>query len=74
MQMKKSPVAVRTESSAVCDWEFHKSAWNSIKASRWTVLMAKLFGKKKVGVDGNTTVTVYLWRGNYYLTDFTHGR
>ena len=63
-----------TEGNDVWDWAFHQSAWNSIKASWWTILMAKLFGKKKVGVDGKTTVTAYLWRGTYYLTDFTHGR
>ena len=51
------------------DMKFYKSAWNTIFASWWTMLFARLFGIKQVGVDGDTTVTVHYWRGRYYLTD-----
>jgi hypothetical protein len=48
---------------------YFSSAVNTINASWWTVTKAKLFGKKLVGKDGIYTVTMYAWRGKYYVTD-----
>lgn len=37
---------------------------NSVK-----FLLARLFGKRRVGVDGNTKMICYLWRGSYYAKE-----
>lgn len=53
---------------------FTHEAMNTLRASRWTLLMARLFGKKFVHheADGDRTwrVTCYEWRGCMYMTDF----
>lgn len=53
---------------------FH-TACNTLKASRWTLLCARLFGTKFVGLDRQyegeeVQVTGYAWRGVWYMTDF----
>lgn len=46
-------------------------ALHTLTATRWTLLMARLFGRKRVTHDGDYRVTSYLWRGKLYLTDFS---
>jgi hypothetical protein len=48
---------------------FPLAALNSLQASRWTIFMAKLFGEKVVGADGDYQVVAYKWRGKLYFTD-----
>lgn len=52
------------------------AACNTIKASRWTLFMARLFGQKVVAIDDwggkRTLVTGYRWRGVLYMTDMRH--
>ncbi|ARQ01870.1 hypothetical protein [Pseudorhodoplanes sinuspersici] len=43
---------------------------NTLDASRWTVWMAKLFGRRFTGEDMNKTIVGYEWRGKLYLTDY----
>ena len=38
-------------------------------ASRWEIMLAKIFGKKYVGYDGENTVLVSEWRGKKYILD-----
>lgn len=42
-------------------------AMNSIVASRWTILCARLFGRHREFRDGATWVKVAEWRGKTYL-------
>ena len=44
-------------------------ALNTLRASRFTVIMAKIFGKKRVVQDSGCTVTMHQWKGRWYLTD-----
>ena len=50
---------------------FHEAA-NTLKASRWTLFLAHLFGRKHVGYDTElkTRVTMIRWRGVLYMTDY----
>lgn len=52
------------------------AACNTIMASRWTLLMARLFGQKVIGIDEwggkRTIVTGYRWRGVLYMTHMHH--
>lgn len=39
---------------------------------KWEMLLARLLGKRVVGVDfgrGETTITTYHWRGKVYVVD-----
>lgn len=49
---------------------YFKEAFATITASRWTLLMARLFGKKRFGHDGKYAVKLSFWRGKYYLLEF----
>jgi len=49
--------------------EVFKFPINSIKASRLELWLAIIFGKRYTGTDSGITVTVYYFRGKYYLTD-----
>jgi len=49
--------------------EYFTEALNSIKAPRWKILMARLFGHKAVEQDGPFQVTIHWWRGVGYVTD-----
>ena len=46
------------------------AALATMRASNWTILFARLFGVKRVCEDSGCTVTMYAWRGKYYLTDW----
>jgi hypothetical protein len=43
---------------------------NSLKASSWTILLARLFGRRIEGEDLGCKCVGYHWRGKLYLTDF----
>ena len=49
------------------------SAVNTLKASRWDLFRARIFGKRFVGLDrssGQTcVVSGYHWRGKWHMTD-----
>jgi len=45
-------------------------ALNTLRASKLTIFLAKLFGVKTVGYDSGCTITMHYWRGKYYLTDY----
>ncbi len=45
------------------------TALNTLRASRFTVMLAKMFGQKRVAHDSGCTVTMHKWRGKWYLTD-----
>ena len=45
------------------------TALNTLRASRFTVMLAKMFGQKSVAHDSGCTVTMHKWRGKWYLTD-----
>lgn len=47
-----------------------KAAVAALKASRWTMLRARWFGRRVEGVDMGNKVVGYEWRGRLYLTDF----
>lgn len=49
---------------------FFKSACNTLKATRWQLWMARLFGQKHVGSDGNHQAIGYYYRGRFYLWDY----
>lgn len=38
---------------------------------RFELFMAKTFGVKRVTTDWTVVVTMYYWRGKYYVTDIT---
>lgn len=46
------------------------AALRTIVASRWTLLCARLFGRKVVARDGTTQVTLARWGGRFYLIDW----
>lgn len=48
---------------------FHGAA-NTLKAPRWTVIFARLFGRRVEGEDMGCKCIGYLWRGKLYITDF----
>lgn len=51
-----------------------RARMNSLKATRWEMLKARLFGIRVVGIDvtpfGRTEVAAYKYKGKYYLVDF----
>jgi hypothetical protein len=49
---------------------FFKSACNTLKASRWQLWMARLFGIKHERSDGNHTAVGYYHKGQFYLWDY----
>jgi len=53
--------------------EAFSAACNTLKASRWEIFKAKLFGSKVCAFDDagglRTIVTGYRWRGKLYMTD-----
>lgn len=52
--------------------DFFREAVNTLKASRWKLLLAKLFGRKHIGYDTQlkTRIVLIEHRGVVYLTDF----
>jgi hypothetical protein len=48
---------------------FPAAALRTLQASRWAVWMARMFGEKVIGEDGEYRVVAYRWRGKLYLTD-----
>jgi len=42
-------------------------AINTLKATRWELFKARLFGKTVKGWDGDITVTLKFYKGHYYL-------
>jgi len=46
------------------------AALATMRASNWELLFARLFGVKRVCEDSGFTVTMYAWRGKYYLTNY----
>ncbi len=45
------------------------AAVTPLKASRWETLKATWLGKKVVSENGDCTITMYQWRGTFYVTD-----
>ena len=50
---------------------YFTEAVQTLTASRWTLLKAKLFGRKEQHTDTGVTVTLYRYKGKMYLTNFT---
>lgn len=46
------------------------AAIRTLDASRWTLLMARLFGRRFTGEDMGHTIVGHEWRGRFYLTDY----
>lgn len=44
------------------------AAFATMRASRWKMFLAKMFGEKVVGHDAGCTITGYRWRGVLYMT------
>jgi len=36
---------------------------------RWMFWLARIFGKRLTGVDGNTKVVIYQWRGKLWVVE-----
>jgi hypothetical protein len=49
---------------------FFRSACNTLKASRWQLCKARLFGQKHVGSDGEHEAIGYYYKGTFYLWDY----
>jgi hypothetical protein len=49
------------------------AALHTLKASWYELLLARMFGVKRVAQDSGGTVTMYYWRGKYYLTNWVDG-
>ncbi len=47
-------------------------ALNTLTASPWTLLLARLFGQKIMTYDGNVWITARRWRGKLYLTNISN--
>jgi hypothetical protein len=47
-----------------------KAAIHTLKASRWELLKARLFGTKSVHSDGTIRVTTVDYNGKTYLFDY----
>lgn len=58
---------------AMANSEHFKAACNTMVASRWQIWLARILGRKVVGVDiwagERSEVTMYEWRGKFYLTN-----
>lgn len=65
--MTKAQKAVYEANSAKDD--YLREATNTLKASNWTLLMARIFGKKSVGFDRELNIEVHLrhWRGKSFM-------
>lgn len=50
---------------------FFKGACNSLKASRWQLLKARLLGQRHEGSDGKQIAVGYYYKGNFYLWDYS---
>lgn len=50
---------------------FAVEAMRTFTASRWTLLCARLFGRRIVGHDGRFRVLLRSWRGKTYLVGFS---
>lgn len=46
------------------------AALRTLRASRWEMMMARLFGRKIVTEDCGKRVVCRRWRGRIYMTDF----
>lgn len=51
---------------------FPLAAMRTLAASPWTLLLARILGRKVIGRDGDCTCTAYEWRGKMYFTSFEH--
>jgi hypothetical protein len=49
---------------------FPRAGINTVRASWWTIRLAKIFGKRVEGTDSAYRVVAYRWRGNLYFTEF----
>lgn len=47
-----------------------KAAVHTLKASRWELIKARLFGTKSVHADGAIRVTTVHYKGKTYLVDY----
>ena len=45
-------------------------ALNTVRASRWELLKAKLFGVKNITEEDGCKVVLYKYKGKFYLTKF----
>lgn len=50
------------------------AAMNTLKAGWLELILAMLFGEKRVAEDSGVVVTMYKWRGKLYLTDFKEAK
>lgn len=48
---------------------YFREAVNTLKATRWELLCARFFGKKREATDNGTTVVFREWRDKLYLID-----
>lgn len=51
-------------------FKYASAALRTIDSPRWVVWCARLFGKRIVCIDGDTTVVLREWRGKTYLIDY----
>lgn len=49
---------------------YYLAAVHTLTAPQWKLWLARLFGKRVVGMDGKDTVICYHWRGRVYLSDY----
>lgn len=49
---------------------FFKSACNTLRATRWQLWKARLFGHRHEGSDGAHVAVGYYYRGTFYLWDY----
>ena len=51
-----------------------RAAMNTARAGWLEITLAKIFGKRRAGVDKcGIRIVVHMWRGKIYLTDFDDG-
>lgn len=55
----------------VCWWA---AAIRTMDAKPWTLWMARLFGRRFTGEDGDNVVIGYEWRGKLYFHSFRPNR
>ncbi len=46
------------------------AAIRTLDAPRWTLWMARLFGRRFTGEDKGHTIVGYEWRGKLYMTNY----
>ena len=49
------------------------AAINTLNATGWLLLKAKVFGKKTIQIEGNLHVIIYHYKGKPYLTSWYEG-